>query len=98
MKELNIKGHMIVADALNCQKETAKIIVEQKADYLQNVKNNHVNLKKDIEDYVKEGVMRQSMDSISKTEKGHGRIETRTAFITSNIDWLEQKAEWTKLV
>ncbi len=25
LKELNIKGHMIVADSLNCQKETAKL-------------------------------------------------------------------------
>ena len=34
LKELNIKGTMITADALNCQKETAEIIVKQKADYL----------------------------------------------------------------
>lgn len=27
LNELNIKGCMIVADALNCQKETAKIVV-----------------------------------------------------------------------
>lgn len=28
LKELNIKGSVIVADALNCQKETADIIVK----------------------------------------------------------------------
>ena len=46
LKELNIKGHVVVADALNCQKETAEIIVNQKADYLLCVKDNHPNLKK----------------------------------------------------
>lgn len=46
LKELNIKGHIVVADALNCQKETAEIIVNQKADYLLCVKDNHPNLKK----------------------------------------------------
>ena len=30
LKELNIKGHIVVTDALNCQKETAAIIIEQK--------------------------------------------------------------------
>ena len=52
LKELNIKGSVIVADALNCQKETADIIVEGNADYLLCVKDNHPNLKKDIKDYV----------------------------------------------
>ncbi|MDO5397239.1 MAG: ISAs1 family transposase [bacterium] len=46
LKELNIKGALVTADALNCQKETAKIIIEHKADYLLSVKDNHPNLKK----------------------------------------------------
>ena len=46
LRELNIKGSMIVADALNCQKETAAIVVDRNADYLLCVKDNHLNLKK----------------------------------------------------
>lgn len=97
LRELNIKGHVVVADALNCQKGTAEIIVEQKADYLLCVKDNHANLKKDIEDYIQDENLRKSMESVCKIEKGHGRIETRTAFVTSDIDWLEQKLEWKNL-
>ena len=41
--------------------------------------------------------MQNTMQSISKTEKGHGRIEKRTAFVTNEIDWLEQKNDWSKL-
>ena len=37
---LKIKGCMVVADALNCQKETAKAIISAKADYLLSVKDN----------------------------------------------------------
>lgn len=88
---------MVVADALNCQKETAQIIVEQKADYLLCVKDNHPNLKKDIEDYVCDKTLQSCMNTASKTEKGHGRIEKRTAFVTNEIHWLEQKNEWKKL-
>ena len=32
LKELNIKGHLVTADALNCQIDTAEIIVKEKAD------------------------------------------------------------------
>lgn len=97
LKELNIKGTMVVADALNCQKETAEIIIEQKADYLLCVKDNHPNFKKDLEDYVLDEGLQSTMDSVTITEKSHGRIETRTAYITSNIDWLEQRKEWKNL-
>lgn len=98
LKELNIKGTVVTADALNCQKETAEIIVKQKADYLFSVKDNHPNLKRDIEDFVQDELLRNSMQSVSKTEKGHGRIEKRTAFVTTDINWLSQKAEWKGLV
>lgn len=97
LKELNIKGTIVTADALNCQKETAEIIIEQKADYLLSVKDNHPNLKKDIEDFVQDETIRNKMQSISKIEKGHGRIEKRTAFVTNKTDWLVQKNEWKNL-
>ena len=46
LNEEIIKGQMIAADALNCQKEAAEIIVKQQADYFLSVKDNHPNLKK----------------------------------------------------
>ena len=97
LKELNIKGHIVVADALNCQKETAEIIVDQKADYLLCVKDNHPNLKKDIEEFVHDISLQSTMKSASKNEKSHGRIETRTAFVTTEIQWLEQRNDWKNL-
>ena len=42
---LKIEGCIVVADALNCQKETAKAIVDGKADYLLSVKDNQETLK-----------------------------------------------------
>ena len=82
LKELNIKGSVIVADALNCQKETADIVVESGADYLLCVKDNHPTLKKDIEDYVQDPHLQKDMKTICKTEKNRGRIETRIAYVT----------------
>ena len=97
LKELNIKGQTVVADALNCQKETARIIIEQKADYLLCVKDNHPNLKKDIEDYIQDTFLQKTIRKVSKAEKNYGRIEKRTAYVTNDIEWLTQKKEWEKL-
>lgn len=97
LKELNIKGSLVTADALNCQKETAKIIAEQKADYLFSVKDNHPNLKKDIEDFIQDTQLQSSMQNAVKTEKNRDRTEIRTAFVTHDINWLAQKEEWKNL-
>jgi predicted transposase YbfD/YdcC len=94
---LDIEGCLVVADALNCQKETAKVITDGKADYLLSVKDNHPTLKKDIEDYVKDESLRKTMDTHKVTEKNRERIETRTAYSTDAIDWLYGRKEWANL-
>ena len=94
---LEIEGCMIVADALHCQKETAKAVVDAKADYLLSVKDNHPVLKSDIEDYVQDDSLRKTMNMASTTEKQSGRIEKRTAYATCDIEWLDSKENWTNL-
>ena len=94
---LEIEGCVVVADALNCQKETAKAIIDAKADYLLNVKDNQLTLKNDIEDYVQDDVLRKEMDTFTTSEKKRGRIEQRIAFSTCDISWLPGKDSWTKL-
>ena len=97
IKLLNIKGCLVVADALNCQKETAKEIVVSEADYLLSVKDNQKNLKQDIEDYVWDNKLRQTMDKKTTCEKNRGRIEKRTAYVIDDINWLYGKDEWANL-
>ena len=97
LKEMNIKGTIIVADALNCQKETAEIIIDGEADYLLSVKDNHPNLKSDIEDYIQDNYLQSAMETAVTKEKNRGRIETRTAFVTTDIEWLNQRKDWKNL-
>ena len=47
---LKISGCIVVADAMTCQIETPKAILEAKADYLLCVKSNQQTLKVDIEE------------------------------------------------
>jgi len=91
---LNIKGCMVVADALHCQKETAKAIIKAEADYLLSVKENQATLNREIGDYVQDEVLRKTMNIFTRCEKNSGRVEQRTAFTTNAIEWVNGKEEW----
>jgi predicted transposase YbfD/YdcC len=94
---INIKKCVVVADALNCQTETAQKIIDNGGDYLLSAKENQRTLKAEIADYVRDGDLRKSMDMVTKTEKNRDRIETRTAYATCDIDWLYGKEKWANL-
>lgn len=94
---LNIEGCLVVADALNCQTETVKAIVENGGDYLLSVKDNQPTLKSDISSFIDDEETRQIMASATKTEKNRDRIETRTAYVANDIGWLFDTETWAKL-
>ena len=86
LKLLDVKGCIVTADALNCQKEIAGQIVSQKGDYLLALKNNHRYLFEDVVNHfdwalgrVAKGVESQTLfSSYAETSNfGHGRNEKR---------------------
>lgn len=97
LKKMDIEGCMIVADALNCQQKTAEAIVKGKGDYLLDAKGNQPTLEREIFEYVQEDALRIDMDCERKTEKNRDRIETRTAYSTDDVAWLNGKEKWRNL-
>jgi len=95
---LDLNGCMVVADALNCQKETAKAIVNKGADYLLSVKDNHKLLKEEIEGHIQDESFQKGMNIKETYEKNRGREEYRKAFVTHDIEWLPGKDDWKGLV
>ncbi len=97
--ELSIQECMVVADALNCQRETAETIVGGKGDYLLDAKGNQPVLEREIREYVQDESLRKTMDRKSITEKSRDRIETRTAYTTTDVGWAlgERKVEESML-
>ncbi len=91
---LDIEGAIITTDAMSCQKEIIKQIVEQKADYIIAVKDNQKNLKQDI---MHEFKTQSGIDTHHWIEKDHGRIETRTCQVINNLKELEGKDNWAGL-
>lgn len=93
VKLLDVRGSVVVADALHCNHQSAEAVVEAEADYLFVVKDNVPTLKADIELYVQN----EKLESYSTLEKNGGRIEKRTAYVTRDIDWLDNGSTWKNL-
>ena len=101
LKLLNIAGCIVTIDAIGCQKEIVKEIVEKRADYVIALKGNQGALHKNIKDYLdwaeRIGFKEISYDYCRTLEKGHGRIEERRCWVTEEIGWLEEKDDWKNL-
>ena len=59
--------------------------------------SNQQTLKADIEEYVQDDKLRAKMNSVSKTEKRDGWIETRSAFTTNDASWMPGDRQWPGL-
>jgi predicted transposase YbfD/YdcC len=101
LKVLALKGCSVTIDAMGCQKEIAKTIIEKGADYVFGLKGNHGTLHDDVELYFEDcrssGFKDCSHDYHETIDGDHGRIETRRYWTTSTIDWLTDKALWKNL-
>jgi predicted transposase YbfD/YdcC len=78
---LAIRGCLVSIDAIGCQTEIAKTIVEQGADYVLALKGNQGDLHTDVAQLFT-SAQTQNFRNIehqfhSTVETGHGRIETR---------------------
>jgi len=98
---LDIKGAIISVDALNTQKTIAQQIVKQGGDYLMAVKDNHPMLHDSIRLHLDEMILEKfaGIDHVyhETTDGGHGRIDTRRVWATSQIDWLADREQWKNL-
>lgn len=92
---LCFENAIITADSMSCQKKIVQKIVKGEGDYCIALKENQPCLYKDAEDFFAE--FSKESDWTETSEKGHGRIEKREYFLTTDIDWLKQHSEWENL-
>ncbi len=100
---MDIKNRVITADALNCQKETAKLIIDNKGNYVLQVKANQKRFYEDIyamfdKKFMDENDKEQNYETYEVIEKGHGRIERRTCYVLKDIEYFtDYKDTWKGL-
>ena len=96
LKLLTLKGAIVTTDALNCQRAIAEQIVEQKGDYALALKGNQGTLHGDVVLLLDDPELKAS-HSAPLVEADHGRIETRTATVSTEIGWLQKQHQWPGL-
>ena len=88
---LDIEGSIITIDAMGTQKEIAKKIIKEKADYILALKGNHSLLEEEVKSIFKV----QEIDSSDEDfDKGHGRVEIRKCEVITDLEFLEGKEQW----
>ena len=96
LRLLALKGTIVTADALNCQRAIAGQIVEQKGDYALALKGNQGTLFDDVVLLLDDAELKSST-STPLVYADHGRIETRKAMVSTEIDWLQKQHQWPGL-
>jgi predicted transposase YbfD/YdcC len=92
---LMLKGCVVTADALNCQREIAQKICAKEADYALALKGSQGTLHADVQAFLDDPEM--PLDVAETTDGDHGRIEVRTASVSADIDWLQETHNWLGL-
>lgn len=92
---LSLKGMIVTADAIHCQRATAAAIVAAEADYALALKGNQGTLEDDVVRFLDD--TETPVASAQTVDGDHGRIETRTASISTDVDWLQERHAWPGL-
>jgi predicted transposase YbfD/YdcC len=96
LEMLSLKGTIVTVDALNCQREIAQKIVDQGGDYVLALKGNQGSLHDDVIRYF-DDLASKITTAKPVVEGDHGRIETRTATVSTDIKWLQHDHRWPGL-
>ena len=94
LNSLCIENSIITADAMSCQKDITKKIIEKEADYILAVKGNQKQLLQDVEEEFKFG---KDVSAYEDVDLGHGRIETRRCSLISDFQFITEDNHWTNL-
>lgn len=101
---LDLSGCLVTVDAIGTQSEIARQIVEQGGDYLLAVKENQGHLYEDLEYLFRLEREREFQASpityAKQVNKGHGRLEIRQCWATSDPEYLaflREEEKWSGL-
>lgn len=101
---LELSGCIVTIDAMGCQKQIAKQIVEKQADYVLALKANQRQLYEDVKDSFERAHAERfwdiEHDYHESVSKDHGRLETRRCWTISDqkyLDYINPEGAWKNL-
>jgi predicted transposase YbfD/YdcC len=96
LKLLNLENAVVTVDALNCQRAIAQQIIDQGGDYAFALKGNQGTLFEDVKLHLDDPETEPASQNTT-VDADHGRIETRTMSISTDIGWLQETHDWPGL-
>jgi predicted transposase YbfD/YdcC len=92
-----IAGAIATIEAMGCQREIARKIVDKKTAYVLALKGNRGSLREDVEVFVAEQKAEHfkgtTISRDQTIDADHGRIETRTTTVIHNLAWPQARHE-----
>ncbi len=107
LEMIDIKDCIVTIDAMGCQKEIARKIINEGGDYILALKDNQKHLAERVElfftDALRNKRFHPCLRRYETLEKDHGRIERRKYHLVDeqslgeDLTWLDPKKEWVGL-
>ena len=97
---LQLTEATVTIDAIGCQKDIAHRIVAQDGHYVLALKANQGQLYEDVKLYMDDAIANGfagEHDRYETTEKGHGRLDIRRTWCSSEVAWLQARHDWPGL-
>ena len=94
---LELRGATVSMDAMGCQKNIVKQITDAKADFVIAVKDNQPKLHEQICASLDKAEQCGRLDFHETEDKGHGRVEIRSVALSTNLDDIFVKRDWSGL-
>ena len=112
LRVLELSGCIVTIDAMGCQKNIAKEIIEADADYVLALKGNQETVHQEVKDFLDHSLAEKqksrplrakvpaaaaSLAMLETVEKDHGRVETRRYYQSTELSWFADLAQWEGL-
>jgi predicted transposase YbfD/YdcC len=101
LKLLDLSGAVVTIDAAGCQKKIAQRIIEQGGDYIFGLKGNQGGLHAEtvtlFDQCLRDDCYGMPYTTDATTNGGHGRIEERQIWATSEVGWFAERDKWKDL-
>lgn len=113
LRALELAGCIVTTDAMGCQKKIAREIIEADADYVLALKGNHETVHEEVMSFLDHEIARHAAPApprmtgtpepavtfatLETADKGHGRLEIRRYYQSTDLGWFADLDEWEGL-
>lgn len=101
LKLIDVSKAVVTIDAMGCQKEIAKTIIDEKGDYVLQLKGNQGGLHDEtvqlFDECLRDDCLGIKYTTAKTVNGGHGRIEERTIWATEDVSWFAERKKWKNL-